>query len=131
MEGARRCFGLGTTVRLTESAGGPGDRAAPRRPWEGPHVPEGRGGPPAAIVAAAEEGVRERVRIAEVEPSGLIVLGCGGCGAKIVLFGREEDWRGEGRVTFGCAGCGGEVGLAEREEGGVGALAQRLKPGDN
>ena len=100
--------------------------------------PGGRGGPPAAIVAAAEEGGRERVRIAEVEPSGLIVLGCAGCGAKIVLFGREEDWRVEGRVTFGCAGCGGEVGLAEREEeaeeeeeGGVGALARRLKPGDN
>ena len=99
--------------------------------------PGGRGGPPAAIVAAAE-GVHERVRIAEVEPSGLIVLGCAGCGAKIVLFGREEDWRGEGRVTFGCAGCGGEVGLAEREEeaeeeeeGGVGALTRRLKPGDH
>ena len=69
--------------------------------------------------------------IAEVEPSELIVLGCGGCGARIALFGREEDWRGEGRLTFGCAGCGGEVGLAEREEGSVGALARGPKPGDD
>ena len=61
------------------------------------------------------------MRIAEVEPSGLIVLGCGGCGARIVLFGCEEDWHSEGRLTFRCAGCGGEVGLAEREAetGGV------------
>ena len=55
------------------------------------------------------------MQIAEVEPTGLIVLGCG-CGESIVLFGREEDWRGEGRLTFQCAGCGGEVGLAERAE---------------
>ncbi len=56
------------------------------------------------------------MQIAEVEPSGLIVLGCGGCGARIALFGREEDWRGEGRLTFRCAGCDGEVGLDERAE---------------
>ncbi len=74
----------------------------------------------------------------EVEPSGLIVLGCGGCGARIVLFGREEDWRGEGRLTFRCACCGGEVGLAERAEEAeeaegseVGRLVRKLKPGAN
>ena len=55
------------------------------------------------------------MQIAEVEPTGLIVLGCG-CGESIVLFGREEDWRGEGRLTFRCAGCDSEVGLAERAE---------------
>ena len=55
------------------------------------------------------------MQIAEVEPTGLIVLGCG-CGEKIALFGREEDWRGEGRLTFRCAGCDSEVGLAERAE---------------
>ena len=55
------------------------------------------------------------MQIAEVEPTGLIVLGCG-CGEKIALFGREEDWRGEGRITFQCASCDGEVGLAERAE---------------
>ncbi len=76
------------------------------------------------------------MRIAEVEPSGRIVLGCGGCGANIVLFGREEDWRGEGRLAFRCAGCGGEVGLAERaeekeEEGGVGAPVRKLKRADH
>jgi hypothetical protein len=71
------------------------------------------------------------VQIAEVEPSGLIVLGCGGCGERIVLFGREGDWRGEGRLTFPCAGCGGEVGLDERaenkgEEGGAGKRVRKL-----
>ncbi len=78
------------------------------------------------------------MRIAEVEPSGLIVLRCGGCGARIVLFGREEDWHGEGRLTFRCAGCGGEVGLAERAEeaeeaegGDVGRLVRKLKPGND
>ena len=77
------------------------------------------------------------MRIAEVEPSGLIVLGCGGCGERIVLFGREEDWRGEGRLTFLCAGCGGEVGLAERageaqEEGDfIGSLVRKVKRPDH
>ena len=71
------------------------------------------------------------MKVAEVEPSGLIVLGCG-CGARIVLFGREEDWRGEERLSFPCAGCGGEVGLDERAEknkegeGGVGARVRNL-----
>jgi hypothetical protein len=71
------------------------------------------------------------VQIAEVEPSGLIVLGCGGCGERIVLFGREEDWRREERLTFPCAGCNGEVGLAERaaakkEEEGTGGWVRKL-----
>ena len=71
------------------------------------------------------------MRIAEVEPSGRIVLGCG-CGARIVLFGREGDWYREGRLAFRCARCGGEVGIAERaeeaEEGGfVGLLVRKVK----
>ena len=75
------------------------------------------------------------MKVAEVEPSGLIVLGCG-CGARIVLFGREEDWRVEGRLTFRCAGCGGEVGLAERaeeaEEGDfIGSLVRKVKRPDH
>jgi hypothetical protein len=75
------------------------------------------------------------VKVAEVEPSGRIVLGCG-CGERIVLFGREEDWRGEGRLTFRCAGCGGEVGLAERageaEEGDfLGSLVRKVKRRDD
>jgi hypothetical protein len=75
------------------------------------------------------------VKVAEVEPSGRIVLGCE-CGERIVLFGREEDWRGEGRLSFLCAGCGGEVGLAERAEkkegeGGVGARVRKLTRADH
>ncbi len=75
------------------------------------------------------------MRVAEVEPTGLIVLGCG-CGERVVLLGREEDWRGEGRSTFRCAGCGGEVGLAERaeeeeEDGGVGRLVRKLTRADH
>jgi hypothetical protein len=75
------------------------------------------------------------VKVAEVEPSGLVALGCG-CGESIVLFGREEDWRGEGRLSFPCAGCGGEVGLDERaeeakEEGDfVASLVRKVKRSD-
>ena len=76
------------------------------------------------------------MKVAEVETSGRIVLGCG-CGERIVLFGREEDWRGEGRHTFRCDGCGGEVGIAERvgekeEEGDfIGSLVRKVKRPDH
>ena len=75
------------------------------------------------------------MKVAEVETSGRIVLGCG-CGERIVLFGREEDWHDEGRLTFRCAGCGGEVGLAERareaEEGDfIGSLVRKVKRADH
>jgi hypothetical protein len=75
------------------------------------------------------------VKVAEVQSSGRIVLGCG-CGERIVLFGREEDWRGEGRLTFRCAGCGGEVGLTERagnagEGDFVGSLVRKVKRADH
>ena len=71
------------------------------------------------------------MKVAEVESSGRIVLGCG-CGERIVLFGREEDWRGEGRLTFRCAGCDGEVGIAERAGGAeesdfIGSLVRKVK----
>ncbi|MDP9478257.1 MAG: hypothetical protein M3R38_21690 [Actinomycetota bacterium] len=42
------------------------------------------------------------VRIAQLEPSGRTVLGCQGCGERLVLVGLEEDWRSEGRTTFAC-----------------------------
>ena len=76
------------------------------------------------------------MKVAEVETSGRVVLGCG-CGERIVLFGREEDWRGEGRLTFRCAGCDGEVGLDERageaeEEGDfIGSLVRKVKRPDH
>ena len=76
------------------------------------------------------------MKVAEVESSGRIVLGCG-CGESIVLFGREEDWRGEGRLAFRRAGGGGEVGLderaeeAEEEEGDfVASLVRKVKRSD-
>ncbi len=75
------------------------------------------------------------MKVAEVEASGRIVLRCG-CGERIVLFGREEDWRGEGRLTFRCASCDGEVGLAERaedaEEGDfIGSLVRKVRRPDH
>ena len=75
------------------------------------------------------------MKVAEVEASGRIVLGCG-CGEKIALLGREEDWRDEGRLTFQCAGCDGEVGIAERageaREGDfVGSLVRKVRRPDH
>jgi hypothetical protein len=51
-------------------------------------------------------------RSSEIEPSGRIVLGCG-CGERLILLGREEDWYAEGRSTFECE-CGRELTLADR-----------------
>jgi hypothetical protein len=50
----------------------------------------------------------------EIEPSGGLVLQCGGCGEELVLLGPEEDWRSEGRTSFECGGCGEELALADR-----------------
>jgi hypothetical protein len=53
-------------------------------------------------------------RSSEIEPSGRIVLGCG-CGERLILLGREDDWYAEGRSTFECE-CGRELTLANRVE---------------
>jgi hypothetical protein len=58
-------------------------------------------------------------RSLEIEPSERIVLGCG-CGERLVLLGREDDWYAEGRGTFECE-CGEELSLADRVERGPGA----------
>ncbi len=62
--------------------------------------------------------------------SGRIVLGCE-CGEKMVLLGREEDWRSE-RTVFECGGCGQELTLAARADekalGVVGLLRGGRKP---
>jgi hypothetical protein len=55
-------------------------------------------------------------RSLEIEPSERIVLGCG-CGERLVLLGRENDWYAEGRNAFEC-GCGKELTLADRVEKG-------------
>jgi hypothetical protein len=52
-------------------------------------------------------------RCSELEVSGRIVLGCGSCGERVVLLGREEDWHSEGRTVFACE-CGARVSLADR-----------------
>ena len=49
-----------------------------------------------------------------VEPSGWIVLECGGCEEHLILLGREEDWPKEHRDAFNCRGCGKTVTLAHR-----------------
>ena len=60
----------------------------------------------------------------EIETSQRIVLGCG-CGERLVLLGREDDWYAEGRSTFECE-CGEELTLAERVEQRLG-LAELLR----
>ena len=42
--------------------------------------------------------------------SGCIGLECDGCGERLVLLGREEDWRSEGRTEFECE-CGVKLTL--------------------
>ena len=59
----------------------------------------------------------------ELEASGRVVLACRGCGERLLLLGREDDWYGEGRLAFRCAGCGGEVRFADRA--GKGAYPDR------
>jgi hypothetical protein len=59
----------------------------------------------------------EMRRALEIEPSQRIVLECG-CGERLVLLGREDDWYAEGRGTFECE-CGREITLANRVEKGL------------
>ncbi len=54
-------------------------------------------------------------RCSELEVSGRIVLGCGSCGERVVLLGREDDWYSEGRTVFACE-CGARLTLADRLE---------------
>ena len=45
------------------------------------------------------------------------------CGEKLLLLGRESDWRSEGRMTFECGGCGEDLSLKDRrKKGGEGRL---------
>jgi hypothetical protein len=56
-------------------------------------------------------------RSLEIEASERIVLECG-CGERLVLLGREDDWYSEGRDAFEC-GCGEKLTLADRIERGL------------
>ena len=59
-------------------------------------------------------------RALEIEASERIVLECG-CGERLVLLGREDDWYAEGREAFECA-CGERLTLADRVERGSGVV---------
>jgi DNA-directed RNA polymerase subunit RPC12/RpoP len=45
-----------------------------------------------------------------VDCSKSIVIECR-CGEKLLLLGRESDWRSEGRTVFECGGCGKKLSL--------------------
>jgi hypothetical protein len=62
------------------------------------------------------EGEHHMRRSLEIEASERIVLGCG-CGERLVLLGREDDWYAEGRDAFECE-CGEKLTLANRVERG-------------
>jgi predicted SprT family Zn-dependent metalloprotease len=55
-------------------------------------------------------------QVSEVAPerfiacSESIVLECR-CGEKLILLGREADWRKEGHTVFACGGCGKNLSL--------------------
>jgi hypothetical protein len=57
-------------------------------------------------------------RALEIEASERIVLECG-CGERLVLLGREDDWYAERREAFECS-CGERLTLANRIERGSG-----------
>jgi hypothetical protein len=42
-----------------------------------------------------------------------IVLECDVCEEKLILVGRESDWRSEGRTSFECGGCGKKLSLED------------------
>ncbi len=48
--------------------------------------------------------------VEQIDCSGRIILECG-CGEKLLLLGRKEDWHQEGRTAFVC-GCAGKLTLA-------------------
>ena len=47
-----------------------------------------------------------------VDCSEVLVIDCR-CGEKLLLLGRESDWRSEGRMTFECGGCGKDLPLKD------------------
>ena len=62
-----------------------------------------------------------------IEASGHIVLECGGCGERLLLLGREEDWPKEHRDAFPCRECGKTVTLAHRVDGTANAIKSLLQ----
>ncbi len=80
---------------------------------------EGRRGParepaPRETERTAQGGYYLR-NVADIEPSGRIVVACG-CGEALILLGRREDWRSEGRASFECGACGSELSLPDGDE---------------
>jgi len=65
--------------------------------------------------------------IQSIEPSGLVVLECGGCGEHLFLLGREGDWSKEHRNAFLCHACGKTVTLAHRVDGTAYAINSLLQ----
>ena len=62
-----------------------------------------------------------------VEPSGQIVLECGGCGERLILLGLEKDWSKEHGDSFDCRGCDKTVTLAHRVDGTANTLKSLLR----
>ena len=61
-----------------------------------------------------EEAATRGGAFKEFEASRRILLACRGCAERLVLLGREIDWREEGRSTFTCCGCGTVLTFADR-----------------
>ena len=59
----------------------------------------------------------------EIEPSERTVLGCG-CGEALILLGRRDGWRSEGRTSFRCGACGSELPLPDGGDPGQGGQAE-------
>ena len=62
-----------------------------------------------------------------IDTSGQIVLECSGCGERVILLGREDDWSREHRHAFECSGCTKTVTLADRVDGAAYTMKSRLR----
>ena len=56
-----------------------------------------------------------------------LVIDCQ-CGEKLLLLGRESDWRKEGRMIFECGGCSKELPLEDAHEQKAQRGLRRLSP---
>jgi hypothetical protein len=59
--------------------------------------------------------------------SGRILLGCDGCGERLILLGLEEDWHSEESTNVFECGCGARLTFDDRVEEGLPRIRELLR----